>query len=87
MLVFSAEHTVVLPSLPKLKFARKIGSTCNSNCALHTLYCLTTTTTTTILRPFVRDYPGDPVPEETFNHSHILIIIQPLSASSIYYDP
>jgi len=26
------------------------------------------TTTTTILRPFVRDYPGDPVPEETFTH-------------------
>jgi len=28
----------------------------------------TTTTTTTILRPFVRDYPGEPVPEETFTH-------------------
>jgi len=27
-----------------------------------------TTTTTTILRPFVRDYPGEPVPEETFTH-------------------
>ena len=26
-------------------------------------------TTTTILRPFVRDYPGEPVPEETFTHS------------------
>ena len=26
----------------------------------------TTTTTTTVLRPFVRDYPGEPVPEETF---------------------
>ena len=24
----------------------------------------TTTTTTTVLRPFVRDYPGEPVPEE-----------------------
>jgi len=47
----------------------------------------TTTTTTTILRPFVSDYPGEPVPEETFTHSPILIIIQPLSASSIYYDP
>jgi len=31
--------------------------------------------------------PGEPVPEETFTHSPIQIIIQPLSASSIYYDP
>ena len=29
---------------------------------------LQTTTTTTILWPFVRDYPGEPVPEETFTH-------------------
>ena len=28
----------------------------------------TTTTTTIVLRPFVRDYPGEPVPEETFTH-------------------
>jgi len=28
-----------------------------------------------------------PVPEETITHSPILITIQPLSASSIYYDP
>ena len=28
------------------------------------------TTTTTIKRPFVRDNPGRPVPEETFTHSH-----------------
>ena len=28
----------------------------------------TTTTTTTVLRPFVRDYPGEPVPEETLAH-------------------
>ena len=27
-----------------------------------------TTTTTTVLRPFVRDYPGEPVPEETLTH-------------------
>jgi len=26
------------------------------------------TTTTTILRPFVRDYPGELVPEETLTH-------------------
>ena len=27
-------------------------------------------THTTVLRPFVRDYPGEPVPEETSIHSH-----------------
>ena len=26
---------------------------------------------TTVLRPFVRDYPGEPVPEETSIHSHL----------------
>jgi len=25
-------------------------------------------TTTTVLRPFVQDYQGEPVPEETLNH-------------------
>ena len=29
-----------------------------------------TTTITTIQRPFVHNYPGGPVPEETFTHSH-----------------
>jgi len=37
-----------------------------------TPHATTTTTTTTItaivLQPFVRDYPGEPVPEETFTH-------------------
>jgi len=28
----------------------------------------TATTTITVLRPFVRDYPGEPAPEETFTH-------------------
>jgi len=28
----------------------------------------TTTTATTVLRPFVWDYPGEPVPEETLTH-------------------
>jgi len=46
-----------------------------------------TTTTTTVLRPFVRDYPGEQVPEETLTHPPtILIIVQSLSASSIYHD-
>jgi len=31
----------------------------------------TTTTTTIILCPFVQDYPGEPVLEETFTHSHV----------------
>jgi len=35
------------------------------------------TTTTTILWPFVLDYPGELVAEETFTQSAILIIIQP----------
>ena len=34
-----------------------------------------TNTTTTTLRPFVQDYPGELVPEETLAHSPILIII------------
>jgi len=46
-----------------------------------------TTTTIAVLRPIVWDYLGELVPEETFTHSPVLIIIQPLSASSIYYDP
>jgi len=34
-----------------------------------------TTRTTTVLRPFVRDYLDESVPEETFTHSPILIIV------------
>jgi len=48
---------------------------------------ITSATTTTVLRPFVRDYPSEPLPEETFTHSPILNINHPLSASSICYDP
>jgi len=44
--------------------------------------------TTIVLQPFVRDYPSEPVQEEKNTHpTTILIIIQSLSASSIYYDP
>jgi len=43
--------------------------------------------TTTVLRPFIQDYQGEAVPEETFIHSPILVIIYPLSASSNYYNP
>jgi len=32
------------------------------------LFSYNTHTTTTVLRPFVRDYPGEPVPEETLTH-------------------
>jgi len=41
------------------------------------------TTTTIVLLPFVRDYPGEPVPEETFAHPPSWSS----SASSIYYNP
>ena len=41
-------------------------------------------TTTIVLRPFVRDYLGEPVPEETLTQPTILIIIQSLPASSTY---
>jgi len=43
------------------------------------IWATTTNTTTTVLWPFVRDYTGELVPEETFTHSPILIIIQLLS--------
>ena len=42
----------------------------------------TTTTSTTVLQPFVWDYPGEPVPKETFT---IQIVNHPLSSSTIYY--
>jgi len=35
---------------------------------LNTSLLATTTTTTTVLQPFVRDYPGEPVPEEILTH-------------------
>jgi len=46
---------------------------------------ITTTTTTWFLWPFIRDYLGEPVPEENIHtyHYHQL----PSSAYSIYYDP
>jgi len=34
-----------------------------------------THTHTAVLQPFVRDYPGGPVPEETFTHSHLKSLI------------
>jgi len=65
--------------------------------------CIHTTTTTTILWPFVRDYPGEPVPEEhspTHHPDHHPIIISffhlprsiasslfKLRASCIQYSP
>jgi len=38
---------------------------------LKTDYYYNTTTTTTTLQPFVRDYPDELVPKETFTHSHL----------------
>jgi len=48
---------------------------------------ITTTTTTTVLRPFVRDYPGEPVPEKTFTHSSTwssTILYHLLPSTTIY---
>ena len=44
-------------------------------------------TTTIVLRPFVRDYPGEPVPEETLTHPPSWSSSNLLPASSIYHDP
>jgi len=39
----------------------------------------------TVLRPFVWDSPGEPIPEKNFHSlTPILVINHPLSASSIY---
>ena len=49
--------------------------------------CYIITTTTTVLQPFFRDYPGEPVPEETFNHPHLSwssTILCQLSLSTTY---
>jgi len=54
--------------------------------ALEKIY-ISLTKTTIVLQPFVRDYQGELVPEKNIHPSTILIIIQTLSASSIYYNP
>jgi len=36
---------------------------------------------------FIRDNPGEPVPEETLPLTSIVVINHPLSASSIYFNP
>jgi len=41
------------------------------------------TTTTTVLRPFVRDYPGESVPEETLTHPPFWIILNFNSGTSV----
>ena len=41
-------------------------------------------THTAILRPFVRDYPGGPVPEETFTHSHLKCVVGVCHHSGFY---
>jgi len=40
------------------------------------------TTVTTVLWPTVLDYPGEPVPEETFTHSHLTLLVQELISVS-----
>jgi len=48
----------------------KIAASICVLCCLRSDWKLTkkTTTTTIVLRPFVQDYLGEPVPEETFTH-------------------
>jgi len=41
-------------------------------------------THTAILRPFVRDYPGGPVPEETVTHSHLQGVVGVCCHSGFY---
>jgi len=51
------------------------------------LFCsIVTTTTTTVLWAFVRDYPGEPVPEETLTHppSWSSNLYQLLSSTTIH---
>jgi len=53
------------------------------------LLLLHNATKTTILLPFIWDYPGEPVPERNIHPlslTPILIINDPLSISSIYSD-
>jgi len=44
-----------------------------------------THTHTTVLRPFVRDYPGGPIPEETFTHSHLKRIVGTYHHAGSYF--
>jgi len=50
------------------------------------IFCYPVASTTAVLWPFVRDYPDEPVPEETFTHSHlfwssIIFYLLPLSTT------
>ena len=51
-----------------LSFPEYALKTAHSCCSYNNHSSAKTTRTTTVLRPFVRDYPGEPVPEETFTH-------------------
>ena len=44
----------------------------------------TTHTHTAVLRPFVLDYPGGPVPEDTFTHSHLKRVVGVCRHSGFY---
>jgi len=52
-------------------FDRQVAINLSSSalkCPVRYILETTTTTTTTVLRPFVRDYPSEPVPEDTLTH-------------------
>ena len=73
---FSSIHAGQLSLLPSTGRDMSTGQTAVKLCdcgvkavmAQCTSGQTTTTTTTTVLRPFVRDHPGEPVPEETLTH-------------------
>jgi len=60
------QHSIQHIYITKVKFFNK-----NLTVHLLSLKYIHTTTTITILRPFVQDYLSELVPEETFTHSHL----------------
>jgi len=59
--------TFLVPAYPGLSWKRPLNRCISINRTCHIL-SNNNTTTTTVLRPFVRDYPGEPEPEETLTH-------------------
>jgi len=52
------------------------------------VFTLQTTIASTVLSPFVHDYPGEQLAEETFTYSHLLwlLVIYQLSASTAIHN-
>ena len=75
IILISSRWSAILLSF----FTSQVCRPCNIQLHIHThtacvemtvksMYITLTTSTTIVLWPFVRDYPGKPVPEETFTH-------------------